>query len=131
LLKAAASPNAPLYEVFTSKPPAIGALKAPTEANRSSQEQPAQPKEPQPTAPKLNKYDRSPKPPKSANQNVEETAKAIRRVMNRIANAYGIPWCAAEFTTPKEPMKPITYDNPLLQRVYEKWLEFKAVLEEA
>ena len=71
---------------------------------------------------------RRPSPPKekSPNQNVEDIAKVIRRVMNRIARAYGIEYHDAVLN-----ITPRTYDNPLLQRVNEKWFEFKKLLEEA
>jgi hypothetical protein len=95
-------------------------------AEPPGQEQPARTQELQPAAPRPNRHDQPPKPPKSVNRHVEEVAKVIRRVMNRIATAYGIKYHDAVLNT-----SPRTYDNPLLQRVNEQWFKFKSVLEDA
>ncbi len=64
----------------------------------------------------------TPPAPKSPNQNVEDVAKAIRRVMNRIARAHEITWEEASLGTPRK------YDNPLLDRVNQFWIQFKPQL---
>jgi hypothetical protein len=100
------------------------------EAMNKGAEQPGQGAEAaaRPPTPIRGRGHRRPSPPKekSPNQNVEDIAKVIRRVMNRIARAYGIEYHDAVLN-----ITPRTYDNPLLQRVNEKWFEFKKLLEEA